>query len=135
MLRLLFRTAVAVLARAFLWMTFSAVLILGAMRYGPTLLAAALPEDIRPKPTEIAKVTRSRRSSTPSRRSEARWNGHPPPLVGRSALRSLQRSRAGRGREAINRGNALCLSPEGEGGLRRDQLREVPLTLRSRHNV
>ena len=57
MLRLLFRTAVAVLARTFLWMTFSAVLILGALRYGPTLLASALPEDIRPKPAEIAKVT------------------------------------------------------------------------------
>ncbi len=57
MLRLLFRTAVAVLARTFLWMTFSAVLILGALRYGPTLLASTLPEDIRPKPTEIAKIT------------------------------------------------------------------------------
>jgi hypothetical protein len=57
MLRLLFRTAVAVLARTVLWMTFSAVLILGALRYGPTLLAAALPEDIRPAPEEIAKVT------------------------------------------------------------------------------
>jgi hypothetical protein len=38
-------------------MTFSAVIILGALRYGPTLLASTLPEDIRPKATEIAKVT------------------------------------------------------------------------------
>jgi len=32
----------------------------GGMRYGPTLLASTLPEEIRPAPHEVAKITRQR---------------------------------------------------------------------------
>ncbi len=51
------RAALSVLSRTLLWMMFSALLLLGALRYGPTLFAAVLPEDIRPAPEDIAKVT------------------------------------------------------------------------------
>ncbi len=57
MLRPLFRTAVALLSRAFLWMTLSAVIVLGAMRYGPTLLLPVLPAEIRPSPSDTAKMS------------------------------------------------------------------------------
>jgi len=51
------RAAVGLLSRAFLWMTLSAVLMLGALRYGPTLVAGALPEELRPKGAEVGEMT------------------------------------------------------------------------------
>jgi hypothetical protein len=52
-MRPFFRTAVALLSRAFLWMTFSAVLMLGALKYGPTLFAGVLPEGMRPEKSQV----------------------------------------------------------------------------------
>jgi hypothetical protein len=57
MLRPFLRTAVALLARTFLWMTFSAVILLGALKYGPTLFAQAVPEDLRPAPEDVADMS------------------------------------------------------------------------------
>ena len=51
------RAAVSLLSRVFLWMTLSAVLMLGALRYGPTLLAGVLPEELRPEKSENQKMT------------------------------------------------------------------------------
>ncbi len=57
MSRLLVRTAVALLSRSLLWLTLSAAIILCALRYGPTLVASVLPEDVRPAPGDVAKIT------------------------------------------------------------------------------
>jgi hypothetical protein len=54
------RAALSLLSRSLLWMTLSAVIVLCAMRYGPTLLAQTLPEAIRPAPSEVAKLTPQR---------------------------------------------------------------------------
>ncbi len=54
------RAAGSLLVRSALWMTLSALIVVAALRFGPTLLAQALPEDIRPKPADVATMTPQR---------------------------------------------------------------------------
>ena len=61
------RAAVSLLSRSLMWMTLSAVIVLFALRYGPTLVAQTLPEAIRPAPNDIAKITPQRPRRRPQR--------------------------------------------------------------------
>ena len=54
------RTVLSLLLRSLLFMAFGALLVVLASRFGPTLVAQALPPELRPDQSELAEMTPQR---------------------------------------------------------------------------